>query len=179
ERLDRHPEPAGEADRVGQVPAVQTEPQLAVVELVRGDHLRHAQVGRAVGLVPGPVRVLEGPGPAEVVLGAGAADGGEVLVVVEVELDLPLARPAGVVGLPGEVGAPYVPVCVHSGAGGVRVPVGRRVGSALLGVQVVVPGADHGDAVGDLVVVAFEGLLAGVLDGDPRVTGEGHLQVGG
>src|SRR5699024_820315 len=91
ERLDRHPEPAGEADRVGQVPAVQTEPQLAVVELVRGDHLRHAQVRRAVGLVPGPVRVLEGPGPAEVVLGAGATDGGEVLVVVvEVELDLPL-----------------------------------------------------------------------------------------
>src|SRR5699024_10677410 len=143
-----------------------------------GDHLRYAHVGRAVGLVLGSVWLLGGPGAGAVVLGAGAADGGVVLVVVAVELDRPLSPPAGVVGLPGQVGAQVVPLPVHAVEDDVRLPVGQRVGPAPLGVQVAVPGADLGEAVGDLVEEAFDGVLAGVLHGDPGVSGERHLQVG-
>src|SRR5699024_1731868 len=79
ERLDGRAEASGEADRVRQVPAVQAEALLVGVEAVGLDHLRHPEIRGGVGGV-GAGRVLEGPGPAEVVLGAGAADRGEVLV---------------------------------------------------------------------------------------------------
>jgi undecaprenyl-diphosphatase len=93
QRLDVRPDPGREVDGVGYVPAVHPEALLALVQPVGPDDLVQAEVGRAVGGValPGDVEV---PGAPEVVLGTGAADRGEVGVVVEVVLDLPLAPPA-------------------------------------------------------------------------------------
>ena len=48
-------------------------------------------------------RVDETPGAAEVVLGPGAADRRVLVVAVEVELDLALTPPAGVVAAPGQI----------------------------------------------------------------------------
>src|SRR5699024_9794733 len=57
--LDGHPQRLLETDRIRQMPAVQPETQLAVIELIGRDDLRHPQVGRAVRLVPVAVGVLD------------------------------------------------------------------------------------------------------------------------
>ena len=51
---------------------------------------------------------------AEVVLGAGAADGGELGVPIHVELDFAFAPPAGAVHTPSHVGADVVPAARHT-----------------------------------------------------------------
>ncbi len=94
EGLDFDPEVAGEMDGVGDVPAVQTEALLALVEAIGADYLRHAEVRRAVFGVAATGDV-EIPGAAKVVLGAGAADRREIVVAVEIDLELALAPPAG------------------------------------------------------------------------------------
>src|SRR5699024_8387073 len=134
--------------------------------------------GRAVRLVPAAVGAFECPGPAEVVLGTGPADGGELLVAVEVELDLPLSPPAGVVRLPGQVGAHVVALAAHVIDDGVRLAVGQRVGPAPLRMQVPTCGWQLGEAVGDLVEAPLDGALAGVLDGDACPGPERHLPIG-
>src|SRR5271166_936639 len=108
------------------MPPVHAEPLLAAVQPVRADDLVKPEKRRRVDGVslPGHVEV---PGATEVVLGAGAADRGELLIAVEVELDLALAPPAGAIHAPGEVGADVLPGALHGvedwvhGAGGQRV----------------------------------------------------------
>src|SRR2546426_12233995 len=95
ERLDRRPQVLLEADRVHHVPAVHAEPLLAAIEAVRLDHLRQAEERRREDPILSG-RKLEVPGAAEVVLRAGAAEGGEFAIPVQVELDLPLPPPAAV-----------------------------------------------------------------------------------
>src|SRR5690606_38810723 len=129
ERLDVHAERALEPDRVGQVPAVHAEPLLAAVAAVGAQDLVQAQVGGAVGGVAlaGDVEV---PRPAEVVLGAGAADRRELLVAVEVELHLALAPPAARVRGPREVGADVVAPPGDALDEHVRVALAQRVVAA-------------------------------------------------
>src|SRR6185312_17063263 len=111
QRLDRDLQVRREAHRVHDVPAVEAEALLRAVDAVRPDHLGQAGVG-AVELLVGRLAValllhaagIEVVGAAEVVLGAGAADGREDAVPIHEELDLALAPPAGVVDAPGHVG---------------------------------------------------------------------------
>ena len=167
-------EPGGEGDRVRDVPAVHPEPLLAGVQAVGLDHLVQSEVGRAVRGVAlaGHVEV---PGPAEVVLGAGAADGRELLVVVEVELHLALAPPAAAVDPPRQVAADVVAATRHTVEQHVR-PAGRdRVAPAPLGMQIAVPGR-LARLVGDLEVDPRRGV-GGVLQAEPRPLPERHRPV--
>ena len=75
------------------MPAVHTEALVGVVDAVGPDDVRHARVGGGVLLVLLGGLVLEVVGAAEVVLGAGAADGRELPVTVQVELDFAFAPP--------------------------------------------------------------------------------------
>src|SRR6185312_5225401 len=105
ERLDGDAQARLEANRVHDVPAVQAEALLRAVDAVGPDHLaetgiRRRELGvgvRLAGLADADVEVV---GAAEIVLGAGAADGRELPVVVDEELDLAFAPPAGVVAAP-------------------------------------------------------------------------------
>src|SRR5271170_6549456 len=94
ERLDVHSQVGVEVNRVEEMPAVHPEALLAPIQPIRADDLMQPEKRRRIGGVtlPGHVEV---PGAAEVVLGAGAADRGELLVAVEVELHLALTPPAG------------------------------------------------------------------------------------
>src|SRR5579883_502205 len=113
ERLDGDLEARLEPYRIHDVPAVQAKALLGAIDTVGPDHLAEARIGsrefgvgvRLVGLADADVEVV---GAAEIILGAGAADGRELLVVVDEELDLAFAPPAGVVAAPGHVGADIV-----------------------------------------------------------------------
>jgi hypothetical protein len=81
------------------VPAVETEALLALVDAVGPDDLRHAGIGSGeFGVGRGMALVdradVEIVGAAEIILGAGSADGGKLAVAIHEELDLPLAPPA-------------------------------------------------------------------------------------
>src|SRR5271165_3276169 len=119
------------------MPAVHAEPLLAAVKPIRADDLVQAEKRCRVGGVslPGHIEV---PGAAEVVLGAGAADRRELLVAVDVELDLALAPPAGVVGTPGEIGADVFPRTLHAIKDRVQGARGERVAAVKLAVQIAV-----------------------------------------
>src|SRR5205807_9474449 len=68
-----------EADGVHNVPAVEAEALLALVEAIGLDHLRQAQVGGGEHAILS-LGVLEIPGAAKIVFGAGAANGGPIAV---------------------------------------------------------------------------------------------------
>ena len=89
------------------VPTIETEALLALVEAVRADHLGHAEVRRGVfGIAAaGDVEV---PGAAKVVFGASAADRRVIVVAIEIDLELALAPPTGRIDAPGEVSADIV-----------------------------------------------------------------------
>src|SRR5215467_12299252 len=133
------------------MPAVHAEPLLAAIQAIRAQDLRQAEVGRAVRAVALAPHV-EVPGAAEVVLGAGAADRGELLVAVEVELDLALAPPARAVDAPGEVCADILPGAGHGVEDWVHSPGGKGVAAVKLAVQVPIAGDVDVDLVADLVV---------------------------
>ena len=97
--VQSHPEVLFKVDGVGNVEAVQQKPLLTVIEgfIVAHDGI-HTAVQAAEGLVFANVDVIsEAVAAAEIVLGAGAADGGEFVVAVHVELDLAFSPPAVVV----------------------------------------------------------------------------------
>src|SRR5215469_7018469 len=88
--LEGHPQGRGEVDGVGAVPPVHAEPLLRPVQPVGPDDLVHAQERAAVRRVAA-ARHVPVERPAEVVFRPGPADGRELIVVVQVELDLALA----------------------------------------------------------------------------------------
>src|SRR5215218_8784609 len=94
ERLDGDTKVLFEADRVDDVPPVQPESLLRVVEAVGSHDERQARVGRAELLILLRLLVLEVVRPAEVVFGTGAADRRIRGVAVDEELDFALTPPA-------------------------------------------------------------------------------------
>src|SRR5690606_3697761 len=173
--LYRDPEVLGEPDRVGEVPAIHPETLLTGVEAVRAQHLVQAEIRRGERGVPGTGDV-EVPGTAEVVLGPGTADGGELVVAVEVELHLALAPPAGVVDAPRQVGADVVTSALHAVEQRVHLAAGDGVAAPPLRVQVAGVVGNVVELVVDLVV---EDDLGGgqVLQGDPGRAPERHRPV--
>ena len=175
ERLDGHPQALAEPDRVRQVPAVHAEPLLGHVQPVGPDHLRQAEVRRGVRGVAltGHVEV---PRAAEVVLGAGAADGGELVVGVQVELDLALAPPAVGVHAPRQVRPDVLAGALDAVEQRVRHLVRQGVGAPPLGVEVALGGVVAADLVGDLVVHPHLDV-GGVLQRQAGTRAEGHRPV--
>src|SRR5918995_541590 len=100
ERLDGDTQVLFEADRGDDVPPVQPEPLLRVVDAIGAHHEWQARVGRAELLVHLRLLVLEVVRPAEVIFGAGAADRRIRGVAVHEELDFALAPPAFAVHAP-------------------------------------------------------------------------------
>src|SRR5271169_1260775 len=95
ESLNRHLEVRLKADRIGNVPAIESEALAGFVNPVGRKHLSEPRVGRAEGLIAMGRAVLKIVGAAEVILRAGATDCGELLVAIEEELDLAFAPPTG------------------------------------------------------------------------------------
>jgi hypothetical protein len=156
------------------VPAVQPEALLRAVRAVRAQDLGHAGVGRGeLAVLAIDVEVV---GAAEVVLGAGAADGRELVVVVDVELDLALAPPARVVDPPSAVGADVLAATLDAVKDGDDVALGQRVDPAELGAEAGRVVRDVAQRVGHLVVDdAFLDAVVG--QGDAGALSEGHLPV--
>ena len=96
--------------------------------------------------------MLEIPGAAEVVLGAGPADRRPFAVAIEVELDLALAPPAVVVHAPGQIGADVLALAVDAIEEGVDLAIGQRVVASPLGVEIGAVLGDIGQGVIDRVV---------------------------
>jgi hypothetical protein len=162
----------------GEIHSARLEPlvhPLAAIQPVRADDLMQPEKRRRVGRVtlPGHVEV---PGAAEIVLGPGAADRGELLVAVEVELHLALTPPAGVVSAPGEIGADVFSGAVHSIKDRVQRAGGERVTAVELAVQVTAICDVHIDFVAHLVVDGG-GLRRTVLQGEPGMPGHRHRPV--
>src|SRR6187397_726422 len=103
ERLDRHAQVVLEPDRIHEVPAVEAEALLRLVQAIGPRHERQPRVRRAEFLVALRVLVLEVVRPAEVVLGARAADRRELDVAIHEELDFALPPPTVVVHAPAQV----------------------------------------------------------------------------
>jgi hypothetical protein len=128
-----------EMDGVQDMPAVETEALLALVEAVGANHLGHAEVRRAVfGIAT--ARDIEVPRAAKVVLGPGAADRREILVAIEVDLEFALAPPAGAVDAPREVGADVVAMTCDAIEENMGIAGAKRVGAAELSVKITQPG---------------------------------------
>ena len=158
------------------MPAVEAEALLRLVEAVRPQDQGQARVGSGELLVLLGLLVLEVVRAAEIVLGTGAADGGELRVPVQEELDLAFSPPALVVDAPGQVRSHVVALAAHSFQDGV-VLLGRvRVRAAELGVEVARVGRDLPQRVGDLVVEDHL-LLVEVLEGDAGQLPERHHPV--
>ena len=127
---------------------------------------------------PSPLLVGEAPGPAEVVFRAGAADGGVVLVPVDVKLHLPLAPPVALQGGQGQVRAHVLPLSPHpvqhhvvlgQVGDGLPPPLGVEVAGVLRQLRV--------QAVVDLIEKRRHRVFVLVLHREPGGLPEGHGEV--
>src|SRR5262245_15877047 len=152
EGLDRHLKIGLEADRVGDVPAIQPETHVALVVVLGADDLGQAGVGAGEFLVLLGDRILEVVAAAAIILGARAADRGIFLVAVHVELDLALAPPAVVVHAPRHVCADILALAFHVVEDRVDLLEGQGIGAAKLRVEVGGVVGDFVERVIDLVI---------------------------
>src|SRR5262245_27139891 len=171
--LNRDLQVALEPDRVGDVPAVETEALLRLIEAVGTNDQRHPRVGSGELLVLLRLPVLEVVRAAEVVLGAGADDRGGVLVAVHVELDLAFSPPAVVVDAVGHVRADVVSLALDSVDQRVDLFVGEGIDPTELRVEIALVLSDVGQRVGDLVVERHL-FFADVLERDARALAKRH-----
>ena len=127
-----------EVDRVGDVPAVELESLLGIVSLARSaDDAEHSCVKTAEGAVfVGRDVVAEGVGSAEIVLGSRAADGGELTVAVEVELDLTFAPPSVGFNAPVHICADIVTVALDPVKDNVIFHIRQWIYSSVLCVKI-------------------------------------------
>ena len=137
------------------------------------DDLVHAQERGGVGAVlAGHAPVV---GAADVVLGSGAADGGEFLVTVHEELDLTFAPPAVVQHAPAERGADVVAAAADAVDDGVFLAVPHGVGAAVLSVEIGGIVGDVREGVVDLVEASLRLSRVLVFERDAAVPPERHL----
>ena len=121
---------------------------------------------------------IETPGSAEIVLGAGAADGREFRVAVKEHLDLALAPPAVVVLLPGHITADEVAAPFNAIENRVVVAVPERIRPVEPGVEICVSGRLVELFEVDRVKEAVDSLVRQqVLHRDFRVAGKRHREV--
>ena len=120
-------------DRVLNMPAVHSKSLLTLIEPVRFDHLRQAQVWRGIGFVL-TVRIAETPGATKVILGACAAYGREVSITIHIELDFALAPSAAIIAAPCHIGADIMAHAVDAIEDGIHLFIRKRIVAAPLRV---------------------------------------------
>ena len=115
-----------EADGVQDMKAVHSVPVALMIGFVL------LGLGGDIGVAQerGGVVVVKTPGPAEIILGAGAADGGELRIPVDERFELSLAPPAVAVLLPGQVRADIVALALHAVEDNVVFLVRQRIAAA-------------------------------------------------
>jgi len=158
------------------VPAIHAEPLLRLVDPVGPDHLVQPRVRRSELLVLLGLLVLEIVRAAEIILGARAADRGELLVAVHKELDLPFAPPTVGIHAPSQVRAHVLAFPPNAFQDRVILLGRQRVDAAELGVEIGRIGGHVGQHVVDLVVHPHR-LMSDVGHRDAAVLAEGHLPV--
>ena len=103
ERLNGHAQILLEIDGILNVEAIHIEIALCAVKPVGVSHLVHAGIGCGeLDIMTVHIKIIRA---ADVILGARAADGREVGVAVDEELDLALTPPAVGLDTPEEIGA--------------------------------------------------------------------------
>ena len=137
QRLDGDLQILLKVNGINDVPAVHAKAELAGIEGIGCDDLMESRIRRGKGNIavmrPGILKII---GAAEIVFCAGTANGGELFVPVHEELNLALAPPAAVVDAPGHVGTHIFALAPDSVDDSIVLLVGKRVGSAELGVEV-------------------------------------------
>src|SRR5580698_3511872 len=103
--LNRYAQIIFEADRIGNVPAIEPESLLRLIQAVGLDDLCQAGVGRGEGVVLVRLLILKIIRPVEVIFGSRAVDCRKYPVAVEVKLDFALTPPTVVVDAPGQISA--------------------------------------------------------------------------
>lgn len=131
--LDRYLQVFLKVHGVGDVPAVHIEITLGVVGVVYLVHLVHARIGCAELSVAVHVKIA---GAAEVVLCACSADGGEVGVTVNIELNLAFSPPAVVLNAPVEVCSHVVAASLDVVRDNVVFLIGQGIYAAELCVEI-------------------------------------------
>ena len=176
QRLYRHAQVLFKADWVGDMPAVHAEALLALVEAVRLDHLWQAQIGRGIGAVFA-IEIAKAPGAAEIVLGARAADRGEVAVAIHIEFDFALAPPAAIVAAPSHVGPDIVAHALDAIDDRIIFFVGQGVAAPPLRVQVADIVRHIGQRVIELVIKRSRFFVQQVLNRDAGALAERHFPI--
>src|SRR5690348_5150088 len=185
EGLNRHSKVALEANGIGDVPAIHPEALLRAINSVGADHLRQSRVRRgefnirrftaqAEGLVD--AAGIEVVSAAEIILGAGAADGGKFRVAIDEEFYLAFAPPAAVVDTPSHVGADELPATFHFVEDRVDLLVRQRVGAPELGMKIGAFFRYFAERVVDLVV-DVDLLVAQVLHREAGAFAERHFPI--
>ena len=158
------------------MPSVKIKISLRTVQAVCGADFVHTRIGCAeFGIFTVYVEIVCA---AEVILRAGAADGGEVGIAVDVELDLTLAPPAVALHAPVHVSADVVAVTLDSIKNNVIFLVGQGIYSVKAGVEIK-------RILGDLLFLAIDLIVkmagvfrACVVNLDAEGLEIGHLEVG-
>ena len=176
QRLNGHLQVSFKADRVGNVPSVQAETLARKVDHVGRQHLRQPRVRAAERLIEMVFHVLKVVRAAEIVFRAGAADGGEGLVAVEIELDFAFAPPVGAVRFPGQVRAHVLAAAADAVQDRVDLLGRQLMHTAELRMQIRHVGGHLRERIVDLVVEG-DGLVVEILDGDLRLLAERHVPV--
>src|SRR2546423_1876744 len=117
------------------MPAVHTKTLLAPVETVGLQNLvqpKERRCERTIALT-GHIEV---PGSSEIVLGTRATNRRVFIVAVEIELDLPLAPPAGVIDAPGYVCSDIMATPLDTVKDSMHLAVGEWVATPPLSVEV-------------------------------------------
>lgn len=176
ERLDGDLQVFLEADGVGDVPAVESELLVGFIDLVRRQYLREAGVGRGEGLIFVEVVVFEIVRAAEIVFGAGAANGRELIIAVQVEFDFAFTPPARVMDVHGEVGADVLAFAFDVVEDGVKAAGLERVFVMVLSMEISSVARDGGEFIVHLVVQshAFRIRAFHIFHGDAGAFAEGH-----
>src|SRR5712692_3203892 len=109
-RLDRDPQILSKPDRIRDMPSVHPESLLRRVEPVGPNYLRKPRIrGRELAVAAVFLADVEVIRAAEIILGAGAANGGKLAVAVDKKLYLALAPPSAVMHAPRDIGAHVLP----------------------------------------------------------------------
>ena len=156
------------------MPAEHIKIPLGAVSLVGVTDLLHSGVGsRKFDVIAVDFEVI---GAAEVILGSGSADGGELGVVVDIEFNLAFAPPTVALDTPVHVGSHIMAVTLDVIQDGVGLQIGQRIDAAELGVEIQGLRSKNLFLTVDLVV-NLTGRCAGVLNFYPEGLEIGHFEI--
>ena len=155
------------------MPAVHTLPVLTQVQAIGLQNLVHAAERGRIGSILSVYLPVKSA--AEVVLGAGTANGGILLVAVDEELDLTFAPPAAVVDTITHGNTHIVAIPLDSVQNSILLAIGQRVGSAELGVEIRAVLRNFRQGIIDLIEAIGGVLGMPIFNCDPGMLAERHF----